>query len=156
MYISCTFNSGFSWRCGITFDLSEYLIRVFTLFTPATDGRGGFRGGGEGAASPLSSGYHFLRYLSSSGVSKNSELAQFCCSQTVKSNILLSQNAGNAISETLDVQNFPGGGMTLDARPPPPPPPPQAGLGPRPRTTATRSPTNPITPRMYLLVALSC
>ena len=78
-------------------------------------------GGGEGAASPLSSGYHFLRYLSSSGVSKNSELAQFCCSQTVKSNILLSQNAGNAISETLDVQNFPGGGMTLDAHPPPPP-----------------------------------
>ena len=32
-----------------------------------------------------------------------------CCSQTVKSNILLSQNAGNAISETLDVQHFPGG-----------------------------------------------
>ena len=39
--------------------------------------------------------------FSSSGVSTTSELAQFCCSQTVKSNIL--------ISETLDVQNFPGG-----------------------------------------------
>ena len=40
----------------------------------------------------------------------NSELAKFCCSQTVKSNIFLSQNAGNAISETLNVQNIPGGG----------------------------------------------
>ena len=30
--------------------------------------------------------------------------AKLCCSQTVKSNILLSQTAGNAISETLDVQ----------------------------------------------------
>ena len=29
--------------------------------------------------------------------------------KTVKANILLSQNAGNAISETLDVQNCPGG-----------------------------------------------
>ena len=35
--------------------------------------------------------------------------AKCCCSQTVKSNVLLSQNAGNAISETLDVQNIPGG-----------------------------------------------
>ena len=32
------------------------------------------------------------------------------CLQTVKSNVLLSQNAGNAISETLDVQNVRGGG----------------------------------------------
>ena len=50
-------------------------------------------GGGEGAAAPLSSGNH-------------SEKSKFCCAQTVKSNILLSQNA---ISETLDVHNFSGG-----------------------------------------------
>ena len=50
-----------------------------------------------------------FRYFSSSGVSSNSELAKFCCWQSVKSNILLSQNAGNAISETLDVQNCLGG-----------------------------------------------
>ena len=67
-------------------------------------------GGRGGRASTLSSGYHFFRYFSSSGVSTNSELAKYCCSQTVKSNILLSENAGNVISETLDVQHFPGGG----------------------------------------------
>ena len=39
------------------------------------------------------------------------------CSQTVKPNILLSQNAGNAISETLDVQNFPVGAMPPDPIP---------------------------------------
>ena len=49
--------------------------------------------------------------------------AKFCCSQTVKSNILLSQNAGNAMSDrprpTLDVQNFPnwgGGGVAPSPR----------------------------------------
>ena len=37
--------------------------------------------------------------------------AKFCCAQIVKSHILLFQNVGNAISETLDVHNyFPGGG----------------------------------------------
>ena len=48
---------------------------------------------------------------------KNGQITQkktFSCSQTVKSNMLLSQNAGNAISETLDIQNFPGGGMPPD------------------------------------------
>ena len=62
----------------------------------ATVARGGFRGGGEGAATP------FRQVITQ-------KKATFCCSQTVKSNILLSQNAGNAISETLDVHNFPGG-----------------------------------------------
>ena len=47
--------------------------------------------------------------------------AKFCCSQTVKSSIFLSQNAGNVISETLDGQNFPGGGG-MRLTPPPPPP----------------------------------
>ena len=38
--------------------------------------------------------------------------ATFCCSETVKSNILLSQNAENAISETLESRcsKFSGGG----------------------------------------------
>ena len=65
---------------------------------------GGGAGGGPFVRVPIC-----FRYFSSSGVSTNSELAKFCCSQTVKSNILLSPNAGNAISETLDVQH-PGGG----------------------------------------------
>ena len=60
----------------------------------------------------------------------NSELTTFCCSQTVKSNILLSQNAGNAISETLDVQNFTGGACPRT---------PLAGLGLCSWKTATRS-----------------
>ena len=38
-----------------------------------------------------------------------SEKGKFCCAQTVKSNILLSQNAGNAITDTLDVHNVSGG-----------------------------------------------
>ena len=67
------------------------------VMVSAALGRGGFRGG-EGAAAPppLSSCNH-------------SEKGKFW-SQPVKSNILLSQNAGNAISETLDVHNFAGGG----------------------------------------------
>ena len=59
------------------------------------------------------------------------------CLQTVKSNILLSQNAGNAISETLDVHNFRGGGGM-------PPDPYIAGLGLRPPTTAMRSTSPPL------------
>ena len=96
--------------------------------------RGGFRGG-EGAAAPLFQGTNFCRHFCSSGVSTNSELAKFRCSQTVKSNILLSQNAGNAISETLNVQIFPEGACPRT---------PLAGLGLRPRTTATRSTAPPL------------
>ena len=55
--------------------------------------------GGEGAAPPPP---RFRQVITQ-------KKAKLCFSQTVKSNILLSQNAGYAISETLDVQNFPRG-----------------------------------------------
>ena len=61
------------------------------------DQSGADLGGGEGAAAALSSGNHS---------EKGKILLLANCKIT---NILLSQNAGNAISETLDVQNFPGG-----------------------------------------------
>ena len=92
---------------------------------PPTPDRGGFRGGrgAEGAEAPP-----FRQVITQ-------KKATFCCSQTVKSNILRSQNAGNAISETLDVQNFPGGGAC--------PRTPLAELRLHPRTTATRSTAPP-------------